>query len=175
MDLVAVIRMDRGSPAARLRSPRSTRGTGRRPRRLGLAAAGCGYELKQLRDLLGQRSDLGLELSGRATAPCAPSRDRDHRLELGRRAVRPRLLDELEPDAQQNHAEHHGPCTGVAGRKRDHREHAQEDHERVEDRVPQQLQEPDSLILGENIRAVLLQAGLRLLGRQPLGPRARSA
>ena len=119
----------------------------------------------------------GHELRDRRSPARAPSRThrrrhRDHGLELRGGAVGPGLLDELQPDAQGDHGQHHDARARVAGRERDRREHRQQDHQRVEHaRARAASRSPGPLVPGQHVGAVLGQARRRLVGGQPLGAR----
>jgi hypothetical protein len=109
------------------------------------------------------------DLPGRAVAPHG-RRHGDHRLELGRSAARPGLLNQLEPDAERDHEDHHASSPGIAGRERDRGQPGQQDHQRVKHRVPQELPQSGALFGGEHVGPVLGQTCSRLVGSQALRP-----
>ena len=80
--------------------------------------------------------------------------DRDHRLELCSRAVSPRLLDTLEPGAQNDHDHHHGSGPGIASGEGHAGQDDQQEHERVHDRVHEQHDDARLPILFQHVRAV---------------------
>jgi hypothetical protein len=97
------------------------------------------------------------DLPGRAVAPHG-RRHGDHRLELGRSAARPGLLNQLEPDAERDHEDHDGARPRVTGRKRDPSERRQQDHQRIDQRVREQRPESRAAVARQHVRAVLAEA-----------------
>jgi hypothetical protein len=100
--------------------------------------------------------------------------DRDHRLELRRAQARPDLLEQLESDAEHDHQRHHRGSARIAGRERDCGEDREQDHERVQDGTPQQLEKAWTLIVRKDVGAVLGESRSSLVGGQPIETRRES-
>ena len=96
-------------------------------------------------------------------------RDRDHGLELGRRAVGLGFLDEFQPHAQSDHERHHDAGPRVAGGERDARQDRQQDHQRIENRVPEQPAEARSLVSCQDVRPILSASRASVVTGQPFG------
>ena len=97
--------------------------------------------------------------------------ERDHRLQLRRRAAGPGFLEEFQPDTEGNHERHHDSSPWVAGRKRDAGQYCQQNDERVQNRVHEQPAETHSLVFCQNVRAIVGLPRASVVARQPFAAR----
>ncbi len=90
--------------------------------------------------------------------------DADHRLQLGGRRIGPRLLHEAQDHSQGHHEEHDDGRTIIVAaiQTRLHGgkggEHEQQDHERIDQGLAQQLQVRMALLAGHDVGTVFVEA-----------------
>ena len=92
----------------------------------------------------------------------------DHRAELLRRRVGPRLLREAQADAEHDHDGHDGGGADVTRREGDDGEDGQEQDQGVQARPQQQTETRVTFVARHDVRSVLLEAARSLLVREAL-------